>query len=139
MQLASELTIAAPVERVWDLTEDVESWPSITPTMTSVERLDDGPLRVGSRARVRQPRQRPTVWTVTVVEPGSQFVWETRVLGLRMIGAHRLQPVATGCRNTLTIDLEGPGAGLMGRLLGGPIQRAISTENEGFRRAAERA
>jgi uncharacterized membrane protein len=138
MQLASEITIAAPVERVWDLTEDVESWPTITPTMTSVERLDEGPLRVGSRARVRQPRQRPTVWTVTVVEPGSQFVWEARVLGLRMVGAHRLEPVEAGCRNTLTIDLEGPGSGLMGRLLGGQIRRAITTENEGFRRAAER-
>jgi hypothetical protein len=56
-----------------------------------------------------------------------------------MIGAHRLEPVATGCRNTLTIDLEGRGAGIMGRLLGGQIQRAITTENEGFRRAAERA
>ncbi len=139
MQLASELTIAAPVERVWDLTEDVESWPTITPTMTSVERLDEGPLRVGSRARVRQPGQRPTVWTVTVVEPGAQFVWEARVLGLRMIGGHRLEPVAAGCRNTLTVDLEGRGAGIMGRLLGGQIRRAITTENEGFRRAAERA
>jgi uncharacterized membrane protein len=139
MHVASEVTIAAPVERVWDLTEDVESWPTITPTMTSVERLDEGPLRVGSRARVRQPRQRPTVWTVTVVEPGSQFVWEARVLGLRMVGGHRLERVATGCRNTLTIDLEGRGAGLMGRLLAGQIQRAITTENEGFRRAAERA
>jgi hypothetical protein len=56
-----------------------------------------------------------------------------------MVGAHRLEPVAAGCRNTLTIDLEGLGAGLVGRLLGGQIQRAITTENEGFRRAAEQA
>jgi len=36
--------------------------------MTSVERLDDGPITLGSRARVKQPGQRPAVWTVTELE-----------------------------------------------------------------------
>jgi uncharacterized membrane protein len=137
MRLVSVLTIAAPVERVWALTLDIESWPSLTPTMREVKRLDDGPLRVGSRARVRQPAQRAAIWTVTDLQQGESFVWETRVLGLRMIGGHRLVPVASGCQNTLTVDLEGHGAGLIKALLRSQIRRAITTENEGFRRAAE--
>jgi uncharacterized membrane protein len=137
MRLVSVLTIAAPVERVWALTLDIESWPSLTPTMREVKRLDDGPLRVGSRARVRQPAQHAAIWTVTELEQGESFVWETRVWGLRMIGGHRLVPVRTGCQNMLTVDLEGRGAGLIGALLGSQIRRAITTENEGFRRAAE--
>ncbi len=138
MAIESELVIQAPVERVWDLTVDVESWPRLTPTMTSVERLDEGPLRAGSTARVTQPRQRPTVWTVTELEPGSRFVWATKLATLRMVASHELAPVGTdACRNTLRVELHGVGAGIARILLGSTMRRAITTENEGFRAAAE--
>lgn len=42
MQITDIIDIDAPIERVWELTVDVEAWPRYTPTMTSVERLDDG-------------------------------------------------------------------------------------------------
>ncbi len=137
MLITHELTIDAPVDEVWALTADVESWPRMTPTITSVQLLDDLDLQVGSRARVRQPWQRPAVWTVTTLQPGVAFVWETSTLGLRMVGAHHLEPVDGGCRNTLSIELIGRGAGLAGRLIGRRIRRALATENDGFRRAAE--
>ena len=57
MRIEDSIDIAAPVERVWELTMDVESWPQLTPTITSVKRLDHGPLAVGSAARIKQPAQ----------------------------------------------------------------------------------
>jgi uncharacterized membrane protein len=137
MMIEHELTIDAPVETVWALTLDVERWPSLTPTITSVERLDDGPLAIGSRARLRQPGQRPTVWTVTELEPGRRFAWAARVFGVRMTGAHGLTPAGAGCRNHLSLQLEGRGAGVLGRLAGRRLARAIATENAGFKRQAE--
>lgn len=138
-EIASDLIIDASVEEVWALTVDVEGWPDTTPTMTSVERLDEGPLRVGSTARVVQPKQRPTVWTVTALEAPHTFEWQTTVLGITMVGSHHLVPVGDGVRNELRLRLTGFGSGLMRRLLGRTLEGAIETENQGFKRAAEAA
>jgi uncharacterized membrane protein len=140
VEFTHELVIDAPVDRVWQLTVHVEAWPSITPTMTTVERLDHGDLAVGSTARVKQPGQRPTVWRVTRLEPASVYEWETRVLGARMVARHHLEVIdAHHTRNHLSVRIEGRGSGLLGRLIGSRIRRAIATENAGFKQAAERA
>jgi len=138
MSIESELVIGATVERVWALTLDVQGWPALTPTMTSVDRVDEGPLRVGSTARVLQPRQRPATWTVTRLDERSVFEWQTKVATVTMVARHQLAEVPDGCRNTLTVDLSGFGSRLLGRLFGSRIHTAIETENAGFKRAAER-
>jgi len=137
VRVRHELEIRAPLERVWELTVDVESWPDVTPTVTAVERLDAGPLCVGSRTRLEQPGQPPRVWTVTALEPRRRFAWSTRLLGTTMTGAHELEPTQAGTRNALSVELTGRGSGLLGLLLRLPIARAIARENEGFRAAAE--
>lgn len=137
MRIEHTIDIAAPTERVWALTVDVESWPDLSPTMTAVERLDGGPMRVGSTARVKQPGQRPKVWTVTAVEPGRRFAWRSRVFGTDMTATHTLRPTGEGTVNTLTIDMAGRVAGLVRRVVGGQIHKALATENAGFKRAAE--
>lgn len=131
------MKIEASADTVWRLTIDVTNLPSLTPTMRKVERLEDGPLRVGSRTRIKQPLQSPAVWTVTRIEPGREFVWETRRLWLRMVGAHRIEDLDDACRNVLSLELVGPGSGLLGALIGPAVRKAIATENAGFKAAAE--
>lgn len=137
MRLESTLDIRAPVEKVWALTEDIEAWPSMTPTITSVERLDHGPIDVGSRARIKQPRQRPAVWTVTRFDRPQLFEWATKIGPVTMTAAHRLEETAEGCRNIVSIELSGFGSGLLGRLVGRRVREAIETENRGFKQRAE--
>lgn len=136
MHLENAITIAVPVDRVWELTIDIERWPTLTPTILSVERLDGGELRIGSSARVRQPRMPLAVWTVTELEPLSRFVWEARILGSRFVGGHHLTSTSDGTQNTLTLDVNGWTAGLLSLAAGSAMRQAIATENGGFRRAA---
>ena len=135
---SDEITIEASVERVWALTVAVERWPELTPTMTAVERLDDGPMKLGSRARVKQPGMPSAVWTVTELDPGSVFAWQTKVGTVTMVGRHELEPSAEGCRNTVTVELSGFASTMLERVIGSRIGRAIETENVGFKRGAER-
>lgn len=137
MHLEHELVIHAPVETVWALTVDVERWPDTTPTITEVVRLDDGPLAVGDQARIKQPAQGARVWTVSRLDAPHEFEWGTTFGSVRMRGGHHLSAEGDGCRNRLTLDLEGFGSGLLGRLVGRKMLQAITTENEGFKKAAE--
>ena len=136
MRYIDTVMIDAPVDTVWDLTIDVVHWPDITPTVTRVQRLDEGPMRVGSQARIKQPGQAEAVWTVTRLENRREFTWQTKRLGLTMTGSHHLEAVGTGTRNTLTLDVEGRGAGVFSRLFGRLMRNSIATENAGFRTAA---
>ena len=136
MLIEHELQIDAPIDVVWALTVDVESLPSITPTMTSVSRLDHGGFGVGSQARIVQPRQGARLWTVPVFDAPHHFEWETRVGPLTMTGAHHLTARDGGTLNRLSVEVGGPLSGLLGRLVRKQIAAAIATENEGFQKAA---
>lgn len=136
MDIQHTLTIPAPAESVWALTIDIERWPQVMPTVTRVDRLDDGPLGVGSSARLEQPGLRPAVWTVTTLEPGRRFAWASRLLGAPIVGRHDVEPVAGGARNTLTLELGGVRGRLIGTLFGRRLLATLETENESLRRAA---
>jgi hypothetical protein len=137
MQWENSVTIEAPAGVVWALQVDVERWPSLTPTMVRVERLEPGPLRLGSTARVKQPGQSAAVWTVTHFVDGREFAWQTKRLGMTMEGRHVVEELGPDkCRSSLTLKVSGFGSRLFGTLIGAAITRAIRIENEGFRKAA---
>jgi uncharacterized membrane protein len=100
--------IDAPTASVWQVLYDVARWPEWLPTVDSVERLDDGPLLVGSRAKVRQPKLPQAVWRTTEVVDGKSFTWEAAGPGMRTIGRHEVVPDGAGSKVTLSIEQTGP-------------------------------
>ncbi|OBG41152.1 SRPBCC family protein [Mycolicibacter heraklionensis] len=129
--------IAARPSEVWAVLTDVERWPDWTASMREIVRLDTGPLRVGSTARVRQPTGRPMVWTVTEIVHERSFTWTASTAGIRFTGFHELTPTGSGVRAALTFTVTGPMAWLAGLLAGGRIRRYVDMEADGLKRRSE--
>jgi uncharacterized protein YndB with AHSA1/START domain len=132
------IDIDAPAEAVWAVISDVERWPEWTASMSSVRRSRTGPLAVGEKVVVRQPRLPRLTYTVTRVDDGRSFTWEAGNAASRGVGEHVLTPrVSGGCTATLRLTQRGPVAPLVGVLLDGITRRYLRMEAEGLKSRSE--
>jgi hypothetical protein len=123
---------AAPAV-VWRVMTEVERWPEWTPSICRLKRASPGPLQVGTRVRIHQPRLPPAWWSVTELIPGSDFAWVSRGPGLRVTARHGIMPIETGARVTLSIDYEGLLGGLLARWIGELNERYLAMEANGLK------
>ena len=137
MKVESTIIIAAPQSVVWDVTTDVEGWPRLAPTFSSVQRLDDGPFDVGSSALIKQPGLPVAKWVVTALTRGERFTWESRVRGIQMIATHELTPHKSGTQNVLCVEFRGLVALLLWPLICVPARRSLQRENAGLKAKCE--
>lgn len=128
------IEIAAKPDRVWGVMFDVENWPAWTPSVKSVKLLDPGPLLVGSRVRIHQPKFPPAVWQITEIDPGRQFTWESVGPGLRVVATHRITGTATGCTVTLALAYHGLFGRVFERMTWAVSRRYLEFEARGLKR-----
>jgi hypothetical protein len=102
MKYEVSIDIDAEPQRVWDILTDVERWSEWTQSVTNAVRLSPPPFKVGSRVRMKQPRLKETVWTVTELEPLTGFTWVARQPGVTSVASHRLEQRVPG---TITVTL----------------------------------
>jgi uncharacterized protein YndB with AHSA1/START domain len=124
--------IPAPPERVWAVLADIERWSEWTPTVTRIQRLDRGPLAVGSRVRIRQPKLPPATWQVSALQPGRSFTWITRSPGVCVMGEHEVEPAARGARVMLSLRFSGVLGPLVARLTRRLNGRYLALEAKGL-------
>ena len=130
--------IEAPAERVWQLMSDVERWSEWTASVRRIRRLDKGPLVVGSRALVQQPKLLPAIWRVTALNPNRSFVWTTGVPGLFSAeGGHSIEVLGPVSRVTLSLKFNGVLGHLMASILRETNRRYLTLEAEGLKRRSE--
>lgn len=137
MRFEKVVTISAPAQTVWDVITDLESWPEMTASMSSLERVDDGPLVVGSRVRIKQPKLPAMEWTVTALVDGQRFVWESPGLGVRTSAAHTLLEVPGETTLRLEIEQHGMLSAPLGVLTARLTHRYLDWEIQGFKERAE--
>jgi uncharacterized membrane protein len=138
VEQSTRIDVEAPVEQVWEVLLDVERWPEWATTVTSVRRLDDGPLAVRSRVRVEQPRIPPTEYVVTELEPRRSFTWAATAPGVRTTARHMLEDLGTGgTRVTLAVEQAGPVGVVMGRFYRRLTDRYLTAEAAGLKGRSE--
>ena len=131
------MEIAASPEVVWRVLSEVEAWPEWTPSVRSIVRLDPGPLHVGQRLRISQPRFPTTVWRLTDLVEGRSFVWQAGGPGARTTASHTVEPAGDGTRATLRLGQQGPLGLLVGALTGSLTRRYLELETRGLKQRAE--
>ena len=129
--------IAAPPARVFAVMSDIERWHEWTASVTSIRQLDPGPLAVGTRALIRQPKFPPALWKVTDVEPGRGFTWVSRAPALRVFAHHFVEPQGTGTRATLSLRYEGFLGKAMARMTRDITERYLDLEAAGLKSRSE--
>jgi hypothetical protein len=101
-----EIRISA--QRVWEVLLDVERWPVWTTSVSKIQRMDLGPLTLGSRTRIWQPRLMPAVWQVTSLdEKRRSFAWTTHTFGIRIVARHQVEALGESSRVTLSLTYFG--------------------------------
>jgi hypothetical protein len=112
--------------------------PEWTDSVSSVRPLDAGPLAVGSRVEISQPRIPTGTYTVTALEPGSAFTWEQRQPGSTVCAHHECAPLPDGgTRVELRVVMSGAVGGVVGRLYRKLTERYLAMEAAGLKACAE--
>ena len=138
MAYQTSVTIDAPIGKVWAVLADVASWPSWTPTVTSVRALSGSP-QVGADFQLEQPRLANAVWEIAVWEPPTRFDWVTKSMGVVTEGTHDLAEDGDRTVVTLAVSHSGGLAPLIRLFYGRLTRRYMATEAASLKARCESA
>lgn len=135
----SSIEIDAPADVVWRVFADVENWPAMTESVTSLRALDGAELAMGRAYEIKQPRIPKAVWKVTELTPGSSWRWTYSGPGNTTTGIHEVTDLGNGkTRVRQAIEQSGVGGALIGRAMKKMTVRYLEMEGEGLKKLAER-
>jgi len=132
----ASITIDAPIEVVWSVFTDVERWPTWASSFTSVE-LIDGPMRLGAKVRIRQPRLPTVIWEVTKWEPGRSWTWTATSPGARTEASHALTRLGDRTVAEQAISPSGPIGRLAAFVLRSLTRQYLAIEAAGLKQRSE--
>lgn len=143
-------SFAVPPERVFDALAHPEETGKWMPNIVRIERLTEGPLRVGAQFRETRKmfgKESTEFFEVTALEPGRTlelfFDGTKGTSGRgRFVFRYDLAAAATGSTLTLSGTIDGMGVmgAILGRLVLGPMMRkALAKDLTALKAYVERA
>jgi len=129
MRYETSTTTPAEPDRLWAALSDVEKWPEWIEVYKEVRLAEGSPLALGARAHVKQRGLAAGDWTVTELDEGRVFAWESRKPGVRLVGRHTVsREPGGGSRLVLGFEMTGALSGVMGALLARKVRRYVDLE-----------
>ena len=120
--------------RVWSVLLDVERWPEWTSSVSKIQRMEIGPLTLGSRTRIWQPKLMPAVWQITSLDEQRRiFAWTTHTLGIKIVARHQVEAVGTRSRVTLSLTYTGVVGAVLARAYRDLNWEYLTREGNGLR------
>jgi hypothetical protein len=133
---AVEINLSPP--RVWAVVLDVEHWPDWNTAVTRVQRMDIGPLTLGSRTRIWQPKLMPAVWQVTSLDQKRRiFAWTTHTFGMKVVARHQVETIGAHSRVSLRLNYIGVLGTVMARIFRDLNWDYLAREANGLRARCE--
>ena len=131
MRYETRTTSPAGPDRLWAVLSDVEKWPEWIEVYEEVRRLEPGPLAIGHHAHVKQRGLAGGDWTVTELDEGRRFTWESHQPGVHLVGWHAVSAEpGGGSRLDLGFEMSGALSGLIGALMARKVRRYVDLEGE---------
>jgi hypothetical protein len=126
-RVARSIDIAASPDAVWAVLADVEHWGRWASQFERLERLEAGPLAMGSAVRCKTTdRQATSDWTVTEYVDGRSFTWTSALApGLRVTGGHVVAAKGDGAKVEFWLEATS----VLGALLAPLLRRRIFSRN----------
>ena len=137
MKFSASVEINSTPERTWALVNNVEEWPEWIPSLKKIEKVTEGPMRVGSQVLVvaKSLLTVNLLMTITEFVAGRRVVMEGRVLGVKMTRYYEMEPVG---QNKAKLTAGGEVSGLLaflvrrgGQSLSEEIVQALKKRVEG--------
>jgi carbon monoxide dehydrogenase subunit G len=140
MEYEKSLTVAARPAQVWEVLSDIERWPERITTYEEVRLLEDGDLRVGSRAHVKQKGLKAGEWEVSELVEDRTFTWASKQPGVHIVARHTVSTDDDGTTHlTLVLEQSGWLSGLVTLTLGRKVREYVDLEAAALKAAAEAA
>jgi hypothetical protein len=137
MLIQDSVSINAPLDVVWDVTVDVDSWHEWSPTVTSIKRIEPGEFGMDKSAVVKQPQMPELIWRVTQYIPLTEFTWTTQMPGLSMTGSHLISREGDATISVLTLNMTGILSVIAAIGLRARAVKTLKVENAGLKTRCE--
>lgn len=138
-EYTSEILINAPRALVWPILADVENWPVWAHSFSSMRRVDQGRLGVGSRVVIKQPKLPAGRWTITEWNREQSFKWMSKRFLFVATGDHVLIDYGEHCLFMQSLRFQGVVGELAAHSGRALITAYMALEAQGLKRFSEAA
>jgi uncharacterized membrane protein len=138
-RLTKDILINANIEKVYGIWTDIEKWYLWTKSIKQISYLENFSFKVGGRAKVIQPELSPAVWNITEIKADKSFTWETKILGVTVIGEHILESSSGGTIAKSILTYKGFLASVLCAISRKLTIRYMTMEMEGLKNECEKS